>query len=156
MVQIQLLSINNGLQKIAERYSWVHVHCWIPNIFCNLRDNIESSSRYIEDQQSRTTIPFGWDDASSIKIIENVVVNSYNAVCILCKVQTTVINWCMHACLLNACINVWKLGEVGVLAIFTVYFLLIFLQCGSSTMKNRLKPHTVPIITTNHDTCNPK
>ena len=40
----------------------------------------ECSSKYVEKMQSRTTIPFGWDDSSNIKTLKNVTVNSYNAV----------------------------------------------------------------------------
>lgn len=40
----------------------------------------ELSSRYIEQKQSESTIPFGWDDASDPKVMKNIAVNSYNAV----------------------------------------------------------------------------
>ena len=40
----------------------------------------ESSSKYIENKQSQTTLPFGWDDASCMKTLKSMLVNSYNAV----------------------------------------------------------------------------
>lgn len=52
----------------------VHLH----NIYFMLFS--ESSSKYIESKQSQTTLPFGWDDASCMKTLKSMVVNSYNAV----------------------------------------------------------------------------
>jgi hypothetical protein len=50
------------------------VYYWKTSFF------VESSSRYIENQQSHTTLVFGWDDASDIKVLKNVSINSYNGV----------------------------------------------------------------------------
>ena len=41
---------------------------------------VESSCRYIENQQTCSTITFGWDDASDLKVLKNVSVNSFNGV----------------------------------------------------------------------------
>ncbi|XP_028409953.1 uncharacterized protein LOC114532610 [Dendronephthya gigantea] len=79
----------------------------VMSIFGIRKFTCESSSRYIENRQSNTTIPFGWDDASDMKVLKNVSVNSFNG-------------------------------------------------CGSSTMKNTLQPHTVPVVSTNLDTSEKK
>ena len=58
----------------------------------------ESSAKYIENKQSQTTLPFGWDDASCMKTLKALVVNSYNAVSVsnifFLNVFTTIISDC--------------------------------------------------------------
>ena len=56
--------------------------------------------------QSRTTIPFGWDDSSNLKAMKNVTVNSYNAVS---KVSTLFVEITFNVRLIRPILSIFVL-----------------------------------------------
>ena len=87
------------------RFGQIGVYCFIWFAEC--------SSKYIENKQSQTSVQFGWDDASCMKTLKSVAVNSNKAVsvnavtfvlnsisivCYYLLVYTTQVNSAFHAC----------------------------------------------------------
>lgn len=76
--KLQYVTGCKRLRKVLTGFISGHTLMFMHNIY--FMHFSESSSKYIESKQSQTTLPFGWDDASCMKTLKSMVVNSYNAV----------------------------------------------------------------------------